>query len=321
MRKMIRLKTAPLLVALTLLFQLFGAAAAQTQFVNIVTYGQGGNWFLVGGAVAELVNEYVPDVRMTAVPSSGVIENIQLLEQGEAEVAFVHPNEAYYALHGEGRWDHPIELRQLWNWDVLSHITPIALKRSGLTDVSQLRGKRVSVGPPGSASITYSTDLLTLYGISLEDITPLYYSLGETTEGLKDGTVDAAIITLTTPAAGLIDLTTTSDVVFLNIDEANVDALVAKYPFYTKDTLTEADYKGIKGNQVFPAYSAITVTTADMSDDLAYAIVAAVFDHLGQFGKVHSTTAAHSLEGAVRQIPIPLHPGAEKYFREKGVLN
>ncbi len=297
------------------------SARAQTEFVNIATFSQGGNWFLIGGAIAEIVNKQKSNLRVTAVPSSGVIENIQLLESGEAEIAFAHPNEAYYAANGQGRWKEKIDLKQLWNWDVLSHITPLALKSSGLKKVSDLKGKRVSVGAPGSASLTYSMDLLELYDISLKDIQPLYYGLNETVEGLKDGTVDAAILTLTTPAAALIDLTTTQEVVFLEIDEERLEKLVAKYPFYAKDELTSETYRGIEGKQVFPAYSAVTVASGKLSEQVAYDVVSGLFENLDDFSKVHVTAAQHSLKGAVKQRPIPLHPGAEKYFREKGVLD
>ena len=289
-------------------------------FWGIGTYSQGGSWFLIGGAIADIVNRKSEGFNVTPLPTTGVIKNINLINSGELQIAFAHPFAAYNAFKGVGSWDKPVPVSQLWNWNYTSHLTPIALKKSGLKNWKDLKGKVVSVGPPGSSTLTYSKMIADVHGWDIEkDFKPRYYGLSQSVEALKDGHIDALLLTLTTPAPALIDLSTTRKLSFLDIDMSKMKELTEKWPGYVIEEIAPKVYKGIReGGQKFLAYSALTVCNSDLDTDLVYKFVKTLFDNLDEFGKVHPAAAALTIEGGVSPKVIPFHPGAVKYFKEKG---
>ncbi len=290
---------------------------AETVFINIGTGGTAGTYYPLGGAIAEILKSNIPGANATAESTGASAANINMLNQGEIDLAFVQNDVSYYA-------DLGIELFQeqgkIEGLKALATLYPevcqiITTKNTGITSVADFADKKIAVGAAGSGVEANARQILAAYGFSYDDIKPQYLSFAEAAAGLKDGNIDAAFITAGTPTSAVLDLSAQNEVVLLPIDDEIADQLVEDFPFYTKVTVT-ADVYGMASDVNTLAVKAMLVTTDKMSEEMAYNITKAIYENLDKLGAAHSAGKLITLETAQDGISIPLHPGAEKYFNE-----
>ncbi len=309
------------LVTATLVLGGFGTAVAENRLV-IATASTGGTWYPLGGGIANLINQYVPDTSASAKPSGASVENIRTVGKGRVDLAIVMPDAAYSAYNGDGdfraetKYDN---LRGLFSTYPIDEYL-YAVKGSGLEKLEDLKGKRVAVGAAGSGTEVLSRMILETYGMTYEDLDERFLSAPEATEALKDGTIDAALYLLGTPAPTLMDLVTQREIQFLSMGTERAKKFCEDHPTYAPVTIPAGTYAGQTEDFTTIQYYGIFIVNQDMSEQMAYDITKAVFDHLDELSKIHKAFQAIKLESATKSIAIPLHPGAEKYFREKGVL-
>jgi uncharacterized protein len=156
--------------------------------------------------------------------------------------------------------------------------------------------------------------------MTYDDINEKFLSAPEANEAMKDGTIDAAMYLLGTPAPTLMDLTTQRKLRYLSMEPAEVDEFIKKYPYYEPATVKAGTYKDQAKDFTTMAYYGVFIANNQMSDKLAYDIVKSVFDHLDELGQIHTSFKDISLNNALKSIAIPLHPGAEKFYRERGLI-
>lgn len=292
-------------------------ATGKTQFIDIATGGVAGTYYPLGGAIAEILNHNMDNVKATAQSTGASVANINLLNGGSVQLALVQNDVSYYADNGTELFkDNKIE-----NLRCIATLYPetcqiITLKKTGIKTVADLRGKKVAVGAAGSGVEANTRQLLAANGLTYEDIKPRYLSFAEAASGLKDGNIDAGFITAGFPTAAIQDISAQHDVVILSIDEATANKLTEEYPYYTKITIPANTYQNQDKDVHSLAVKAMLITTADMDEDTAYKITKSIYTNLDRLVAAHSVGKVITQETARDGVSIKMHPGADKYFNE-----
>ncbi|NLH45818.1 MAG: TAXI family TRAP transporter solute-binding subunit, partial [Acholeplasmataceae bacterium] len=189
--------------------------------------------------------------------------------------------------------------------------------KSGITSLDQIKGKRVAVGAAGSGTEANARQILEAYGITYKDISVQYLSFGEASSALKDGNVDVAFVTAGHPTAAIQDIATQNKVVLIPVDAAKADALIAKYPFYTKVNIPAKTYTNQDADVSAVAVRCMLVVSEKMDAQLGYDITKAIFSNLDRLKAAHAVAAVVSKASAKDGMSITLNAGAEKFFKEK----
>ena len=294
-----------------------GDKKAEKKFLNIATGGTAGTYYPIGGAMAEILNKMIPGMNASAQSTGATVANINMLKEGSVDLAIVQNDITYYAANG-------IEMfkdKKVDNLRGIATLYPetcqiITLDKSGIKSVAELKGKRVAVGAAGSGVEANARQILSAYGITYDDIQVQYLSFGEAASALKDNNVDAAFITAGYPTAAVQDIASQNKVRLLPVDPDKADALIAKYPFYTKTTIPAGTYAGFEVDVPAISVMAMLVATDKVDDALGYDITKALFTNLDKLKNAHAVGKMISKEGAQKGMPIKLNAGAEKYFKE-----
>lgn len=311
----------------TMCLLLFGVAAmtgpvsAADERMAIGTASTGGTWYPLGGGVASMINTYVKGYYAAAHPSGASLENIRAIAKKQDTLSLSMPDTAFQAFNGmEAFNSKPVkELRGLMSTYPIDiqFFTPANGK---IKTIKELKGKKVAVGAPGSGTEAMARYVLKAYGLTYDDIDEQFLSATETTEAIKDGNIDAGIVTLGTPAPTLMDLATQRDILFLDIETDVAEKINKEFPAYFPTTIPAGTYKGQDKPHHTLSWMGIFVVHQEMSDTLVYDILKAVFDHKDELDKIHAQFKNINLENAVKGMPIPFHPGAQKFFKEKGMI-
>jgi len=293
-------------------------APQATTYVNIATGGTAGTYYPLGGALAEILNKNVKGVNASAQSTGASVANINMLKEGKVDLAFVQNDITYYALNGLEMFKD----KKVGNLKGIATLYPetiqiVTLADTGIKSLNDIKGKRVAVGAAGSGTEANARQILEAYGITYNDIKVQYLSFAEAANGLKDGNVDVAFVTAGHPTAAIQDIAAQRKIVLLPVDPDKADALIKKYPYYTKLTIAADTYQGQTNPVDAVAVKAMLVVTDKMSDDMAYNITKAMYTNLDRIKAAHSVGKYITKESAQDGMPIPLHPGAEKFFKEK----
>lgn len=285
------------------------------------TASTGGTWYPLGGGIATMINTYIKGYYAAAHPSGASLENIRAIGKKQDALALSMPDTAFQAYNGlEAFTGKPVKaLRGLMSTYPID-IQFFTTANGGIKTIGDLKGKKVAVGAPGSGTEAMARYVLKVYNLTYDDIDEQFLSSTETAEALKDGNIDAGIVTLGTPAPALIDLATQRDILFLDIAPEIADKINKAFPAYFPTTIPAGTYKGQDKPHHTLSWMGIFIVHEDMSDQLAYDILKATFDHKNELDKIHAQFKNISLENAVKGMPIPWHPGALKFFKEKGVI-
>jgi len=297
-------------------------AQVEKVFISIATGGTGGAYYPLGGAMAKIFNENIPGVTANAQSTGASVENIGLVEQAETEIAFVQNDVTYYAYTGTETFEGKDKITNIRGMAMLypEVIQIIATKESGIKSVSDLKGKKVAVGAPGSGTEVNARQILEEHGIVYADLGKAdYLSFNEAADQLKDKQVDAAFVTAALPTAAVTEVTQTADIVIVPVESEKIASLAAKYPFYTEVVIEGGNYKGNDDDVVAAAVMAMLVVPEDLDEDLVYNLTKSIFEQRQVIVDTHARGNDIQLETALDGMPIELHPGAKKYYDEKGI--
>lgn len=283
-------------------------------YLSILTGGTQGTYYPLGGTFADLITTET-DVKTTAEVSQASAANMTALQNEEGEIAFVQTDIAYYATEGTEMFDgKPIDSVSALGALYPETIQLVTLADSGITSYEDLKGKKVSVGAPGSGTYANAEQLLEIHGLSIEDdINAQNLDFGESTDGLSSGQIDAAFITAGYPTGAVEALNATKSVNIIPVSAEKAEELIAKYPYYATDTIPAGTY-GLAED--IPAVSVLAMLAVknDLSEDLVYAITKAIYDNTDKIS--HAKGALIKAETGLDGIGIDVHPGAQKYFDE-----
>ena len=293
-----------------------GKAEEKPKFISILTGGTGGTYYPLGGSFAKIIKDET-GIEANAETSGASAENMTTLKNGDAEIAFTQTDIASYATQGKLMFkDNKVE-----NVKAIATLYPetiqiVTTKKSGIKSVADLKGKKVSVGAPGSGTVANAEQILEVHGLTFDDIKKQDLSFDESTQGIQDGTIDAAFVTAGTPTGAVESMSATEDVVIVPIEQDKIDALIKKYPYYVKDEVPANTY-GLKDAVTTVAVQAMLVARSDLSEKVVYDITKAIFENLNKV--THAKGKLIKVENALNGVGIEVHPGAQKYFDEKGV--
>lgn len=293
-----------------------GKTEETPKFMSILTGGTGGTYFPLGGSFAKIIKDET-GIEVNAESTGASAENMNTLKKKEGEIAFSQTDIASYATEGKLMFkDNKVE-----NIKAIATLYPetiqiVTTKKSGIKSVKDLKGKKVSVGSPGSGTVANAEQILEIYGMTFDDIKKQDLSFDESTEGIQNGSIDAAFVTAGTPTGAVESLSATEDVVIVPLDSDKVDDLIKKYPYYVKDEVPSGVY-GLDGAVSTVAVQAMLVARADLSEQVVYDITKAIFENLDKV--THAKGKLIKVENALNGVGIDVHPGAKKYFDEKGV--
>ena len=298
------------------------AIAQQPDRISITTGGTGGVYYPLGGGMANVLSKSVPGLAATAEVTGGSVDNLKLLGAGKSEVGFSMVDASWDALNGTDKFkDNKVNVRTLM---VLypNKVQVVALDGSGITKLSDLKGKRVSTGAPGSGVEIVALRMLEAAGLDAKkDLKQERLSVAESANAVKDRKIDAFFWVGGVPTAAITDLAATPGIKIRLIDHAEVtDAMNKKYgPLYAKGVIPAGSYTGQdKPNANIDIWN-ILVASDKMSDKLAYDIVKTLFEKKADLVAVHQEAQNIDLKNQAIGSPIPFHPGAKKYLEEKGV--
>lgn len=293
------------------------AAPVAGDTLRFVTGGEAGTYYAFGSVIAQHATNNA-GVKVTAIVGNGSKANCEDLEDGNADLAFCQSDVMAYAYAGTNLFDGaPITsfstVAALYTEQVQIVTTDPEIKT-----VADLKGKNVSIGAAGSGVYFNAIDILGAYDLTEEDIKPTYQSFGDSTDAIKDGTIDAAFIVAGAPTTAITDLATTKDVYLVSLDEEHIDALIEKSPYYAKCTIA-ADVYGLAEDCLTVGVGAVILAKNDLSEDTVYALCADIFDNAENLVSSHAKYGELSLEYATSITSVPYHAGAVKYFAEKGI--
>jgi len=296
---------------------------AAKKFVSIASGWVVGVYYPLAGAISNIAHKNLPDIKITVESSGASIANAKLIASGDADMAILQNDTAYYALKGlKPMFDKPVaNIRGITSL-YQEHCQIQARKDAKIAAVTDLKGKRVCVGPLGSGTELNAVQILEVYGMKFDDFAKVErLTATESSDYLKDGRIDAAFYSVGVGASGLMDTAMTVDCVIVPIDGSQRDDLMKKYSFFTKAVVPKGAYKGVDADIPTVAVMAILAARAEMEEAMAYQITKAIFDNLKDIERAHAKGKELTLATALTGMSIPLHPGAEKFFKEKGIKN
>ncbi len=286
----------------------------------LATGGTAGTYYPFGGALAKIWNSKVPGMNITAQATGASVENVRLVNRNEAELAIVQSDTVDFAFNAKEAFKE-----KLTKMAALAVLYPEVIQvvvrgDSKIDSFDDLKGMKIGVGAPGSGTEANFRQLCDSYGLTKEDVKAQYLSFAESAEQFKDKHIDAFIVTAGIPNAAIMDIGAQHSVKIINIADDKAALIVKKYPFLSSFTIPANTYK----NQTSPvktvAVNAVLIASTDLKTDVVYNLVKAMFENQSELAMSHAKGKELSLKTASSGVSIPFHPGAVKYYKEKGLM-
>jgi TRAP transporter TAXI family solute receptor len=295
-----------------------GFSAAHAESLSIATGGTGGTYYPLGGGLAELITNNLDGYSAVAEVTGASVENMGLVHRQDSDLAIALADTVYQAYNGGERFNgnklDVVALASLYP----NAVQIVTLAGSDINSLADLRGKRVSVGAPGSGTEVNANAILEGNGISYDDFTALRLNFNETADAIRDGDIDAGFWSVGPPTSSILSLATTRDIKLLSMSEEEVANAVELEPVFAPYSLRAGLYEGMdEAVSTVGIPNVLTVNTA-MSEDLAYQITKLMFEEVQYLRDIHPAANDTTVEFALTSTPIPLHPGALRYYEEIG---
>ncbi len=314
-------KAIAFLLAVVMVFALCACGKTSAAELKYATGGTSGTYYGFSGVIANVLNEKLKDTLNLKVESTGASKaNIQMLASGDADVAIVQNDVMYYAYTGTDLFAGGAPIT---SFSAVCSCYPEyvqILAKKDIKSVEQLAGKNVSVGDAGSGTEFNAKQILGAYNLTFDDINVSNQSFADSADALKNGTIDAAFVVAGYPTTAVTELATNFDFNLLAIDEDHAAKLQNDYGFYYYGVIPGGTYKPVADDVPAVAVMATIVASNKVSTDAVYAFVKGLFDYKADITAGHVKGAELDLNTAVSGVSIPWHPGAEKFYKEKGVL-
>jgi TRAP transporter TAXI family solute receptor len=296
------------------------AAPNQTRFINILTAGTGGVFYPLGGTLASILAAKLPGSEPSVQSTKGSVENLNLMQQRRGEIAFVQGDALAFAWAGDAEAGFKNKVDTVRGVTAIypSYIHIVALKESGIKTIADLRGKRLSVGALRSGTELDTRRLLTAAGITYKDLgAAIYLPFEESVDLMKNRQLDA---TLQVGGLGIPAVQEIANAFSVDFVEIPPEVVAAAGVPYATGIIPKGTYRGQETDIRTATLLNYIVVRADLPPDLVYEITSAVFDSTRELAAAHPAANDIRLDHALDGMPVPLHPGAERYFKEKGLL-
>ncbi|MHB1151341.1 MAG: TAXI family TRAP transporter solute-binding subunit [Eubacteriales bacterium] len=315
-------KYLALILTAIMLISISACSANEGELI-LTTGGTGGSYYPYGGAMATIFTDNIADISVTSTASGASTENARLLNSKEADLAILQNDVLDYAFNGTEVFKD--EGSALTNLATIATLYPeviqiVVTADSGISSINDLKGKNISVGAAGSGTEANARQILEAYGITYNDFGKVeYLSFAESSTAVQNMTLDGFFCTAGVPNPSILELNTARKIIILSIDADKADALIAKYPFYAKYDIGEGVYEGIGGASTV-AVMATLACRKDLSTDTVYNITKTLFEKQADLAAANDKASTLDVNTAINGVSVPLHPGAEKYYKEVGVI-
>lgn len=291
-----------------------GAPAVQQ--ISIGGAGTSGTFYIMAAGFSDIINKEL-GINSVAEVTGGSVENVKLIGDKKIEMGVSQVDVAQNALNGTEQFSSKIEVSAVVPMypNVVQIVT---LKDSPINTFSDLKGKKISVGSPGSGILATNEVILNTLGISMNDIQPQYLSFGETTDAFRDGSIDAAIVNTAAPAPWIVDLETTNPVKFISLTEEEIGKFTSE-PYYVEAVIDKEAYKSIDSDIRTFAVWITLVCRPDLPEETVYDVCKVLFENGDYLKDIHVVSKYITLDNVKNIGGVPWHPGAVKYFQEHGV--
>ena len=280
----------------------------------IATGGPAGLYYPFGGAMASLWSEVLPGVNAKAEVTGGSVTNVIQVARRESDLGIAMADVVSSAYAGTDKFSEPLPLRVLFTaYPNIVHL--LSLRDSGITSIADLAGKRVALGAQGSGTSVAAINVLTGLGLSLDDIAPRYLSFGETTSGLKDGTLDAGFVVGGLGIAAVTELAVTRDLEIIALNDAEIEQLTEQFPAYAGYDIPGGTYNGVnESRQALGIWSAVVVHES-MPEELAFSLACTVYRNHARLLAISPVVKDMTLANIHRLSAVPLHSGTQRYLQ------
>lgn len=298
-----------------------GFGTAQTA-LSIATGGTGGVYYPVGGGYAQIIDQFVEGYTATVEATNASVDNVAFISRGDSDIALALADTVMAAFQGTGNFGPDGNLPQLSNLRVITvaytnAVHVITLENSGITSLSDLVGKRVSVGAPGSGTEVSANTILNAVGISYDDMQVQRLGANETADALRDGAIDAGFWSGGLPTGAVMSLAETHDIRLVAISDEEFAAINGADPTLIRFTYPADSYNGIEETASIGTPNLIVVSS-EMDEELAYQFTKALFENIEVVRNIHPS-ANETVPEAALASPVPLHAGAIRYLEETGL--
>ena len=294
--------------------------ARDPRFLSIGTASTGGAFYPIGISMAELISKEV-GINTSAIVTGGAVENNSLIEKENVDIAITMSFMAYNASKGLSPYTKPQpNVNVLFSGLSKGVFHIVVNKNSDIYSISDLKGKKVALGPAGGGAIAVANDIFSYYNLGEDDFKPVYISYAQAADSLTDGNVDAVVVQSAAPASAISNLTAARKPIrILSIEDDVLNKLLAQAPYFSKEVLPKSMY-GTDTDIVTVYTPLVVVVRKDLSEDLVYRITKSIFENQDLIRNSHPSAKEFSLDIATEAVPTTIHPGAARYFREQGKL-
>ena len=287
--------------------------------INLATGGTSGTYYAVGGVLKTVLDSKLTLSTLNVASTGASVANVNMITDGEAQMAILQSDVINYAHEGTGQFEGAPEDNALWVAGIYNETVQI-LAKPGINTVSDLKGKTICVGDVGSGTEINAWQVLGAAGLTKDDVNAVNGSFQDGVDQLKDGKIDAAFTVAGAPTTAIVDYATTNTLNLVSLTEDELTAIQAEYPFLIRDDLKAGTYTGQDSDVTCVAIQATLVASEELSEDVVYEFVKAMFDNQADLEAGHAKFAFLDPTSASAGATVPLHPGAEKYYKEVGVL-
>ena len=298
------------------------ASKAPATDLIIATGGTGGSYYPYGGAMAQILSDNIDGVTATATATGASAENARNLNSKEADLAILQNDVLDYAYNGTELMSEGGALKNLATIACLypEVVQIVVTKESGINSIADFAGKRISVGAAGSGVEANARHILAAYGISYSDFNVNYLGFSESSTGMQNKTLDGAFVVAGIPNSSIMELSSMVDCKLLSLDADVLAKISSDHSFYSTYEIADSDYENIKGGATTAAVLATLACSADLDQELVYNITKTLFEKQSDLATAYAKGADLSLDTALAGVSVPLHPGAEQYYKEVGVI-
>ena len=267
--------------------------------------------------MADIIDSSFDNVTATGVSSGASVSNAEQLNNGEAQLALVQNDIAFYGAEGANMFSETLD-----NYSGVFTIYPetiqlVTLADSGIDSVADLEGKRVAIGDMGSGTEANATQIIEAHDMTIDDVDAQYLDFADASTNLQDGNVDAAFVTAGTPTGAIQELSASADVKIVSFDEEAMNNLMEEYSYYTQVDIPADAYDNFDSTASTVAVQAMLIASNDIPEDQMYEMTKAIFENLDSMANAHVRGEELNLETAEDGMSIDLHPGVQRYYDEQ----
>ena len=310
-------KTIISLLVATMFASILTGCGASADNLKFTTGGDQGTYYGFGSVLASQVSG-VTDTSVTAITSGGSKANIETIEVGDAQIGFAQSDVMAYAYNGTNLFEEAVSDISTVAALYMEQVQVVTCNPE-IKTIADLKGKTVSIGDNGSGVYFNALDMLGAYGLTVDDIKPTYESFGDSADSLKDGKIDAAFVVAGAPTTAITSLATSKPVYLVGMDDEHIATLQETSPYYSKNIIPAGTYEGLDVDTTTVAVGAVVIASDDVSEDAIYNFVSGVYENIDAITDAHAKGSELDMEFASSVTAVPYHPGAAKYFAEKGI--